>query len=88
MYLNFEHFSADKTNSNQYANLGWHPTLERMMGVHKSKRNKGPRLALKGQLAGMKVVLFFFFAYAYDMYDDFSMIYGIVAQLCETSPRT
>lgn len=45
---------TDKTNSNQYANLGWHPTLERMMGVHKSKRNKGPRLALKGQLAGMK----------------------------------
>ena len=40
--------------ANQYSNLGWHPTLERMMGVHKSARNKGPRLALKGQLNGMK----------------------------------
>jgi len=40
--------------TNSYANLGWHPTLERMMGVHKSDRNKGPRLALKGQLKGMK----------------------------------
>ena len=40
--------------TNSYSNLGWHPTLEREMGVHKSQRNKGPRLALKGQLKGMK----------------------------------
>jgi hypothetical protein len=45
--------------ANQYSNLGWHPTLERMMGVHKSARNKGPRLALKGQLNGMKVCAIF-----------------------------
>ena len=29
------------------------------MGVHKSARNKGPRLALKGQLNGMKVCAIF-----------------------------
>jgi len=40
--------------TNQYSNLGWHPTLEREMGVHKSARNKGPRFALSGQLKGMK----------------------------------
>ena len=38
-----------------YSNIR-HPTLERMMGVHKADRNKGPRFALKGQLAGMKVL--------------------------------
>jgi len=43
------------TSANQYSNLGWHPTLEREMGVHKSARNKGPRFALNGQLKGMKV---------------------------------
>ena len=26
------------------------------MGVHKADRNKGPRFALQGQLAGMKVL--------------------------------
>lgn len=37
-----------------YSNLGWHPTLERELGIPKSQREEGPRLHLQGQLANMK----------------------------------
>mmetsp|Transcript_41954 Transcript_41954/g.132269 ORF Transcript_41954/g.132269 Transcript_41954/m.132269 type:complete len:472 (-) Transcript_41954:1026-2441(-) len=45
---------SQSSQGRQYSKFGWHPTLERIMGVPKNQRTTGPRLALHGQLSKME----------------------------------